>query len=81
MLVNELLRMKVMAECLGKRSAFLVQKRPWNPSSSIFPRQWLYRSVGKPSFEKSYSSAACYVTLMHDKCVLDCTTLASNILI
>ena len=32
--VNGLLRMELMAECLGKRPAFLVQERPWSPSSS-----------------------------------------------
>jgi len=34
MRVNEILRMELMAECLGKRPAFLVQERPWSPSSS-----------------------------------------------
>ena len=34
MRVNDLLRMELMAECLGKRPAFLVQERPWSPSSS-----------------------------------------------
>jgi len=34
MWVNNLLRMELMAECLGKRPAFLVQERPWSPSSS-----------------------------------------------
>ena len=34
MRVNDLLRMELIAECLGKRPAFLVQKRPWRPSSS-----------------------------------------------
>ena len=33
MWVNDLLRMELMAECLGKRSAFLVQERPWSPST------------------------------------------------
>ena len=36
MRVNDLLRMELMAECLGKRPAFLVQERPWSPSSSDF---------------------------------------------
>jgi len=40
MLVNDLLRMELMAKCLGKRPAFLVQERPWSPSSStILPQQ------------------------------------------
>jgi len=34
MRVNDLLRMELMAECLGKRPAFLVQERAWSPSSS-----------------------------------------------
>jgi len=34
MWVNDLLRIELMAECLGKRPAFLVQERPWSPSSS-----------------------------------------------
>ena len=34
MRVNDLLRMELMAECLGKRPGFLVQERPWSPSSS-----------------------------------------------
>jgi len=34
MRVNDLLRMDLMAKCLGKRPAFLVQGRPWSPSSS-----------------------------------------------
>ena len=34
MRVNDFLRMELMAECLGKRPAFLVQERPWSPSSS-----------------------------------------------
>ena len=29
-----------MAECLGKRPAFLVQERPWCPSSSTILLQW-----------------------------------------
>jgi len=33
MWVNDLLRMELMAECLGKQTAFLVQERPWSPSS------------------------------------------------
>ena len=33
-----------------------------------------------PSLLKTYSSAACNTTLTHDKCVLGCTTFASNIL-
>ena len=32
--VNDLLRIELMAECLGKLPAFLVQERPCNPSSS-----------------------------------------------
>jgi len=32
--VNDLLRMELMVECLGKRPAFLVKERPWSPSSS-----------------------------------------------
>ena len=41
MQVNDLLSMELMAECLGKRPAFLVQK-PWSPSSSTFlPQQHL----------------------------------------
>ena len=39
MRVNDLLRMELMAECRGKWPAFLVQDRPWSPSSTIFP-QW-----------------------------------------
>jgi len=35
MRVNDLLRMELMAECLGKRPALLVQEKPWSPSSSI----------------------------------------------
>jgi len=31
-----------------------------------------------PSLLKTYLSAACNVTLTHDKCVPGCTTLASN---
>ena len=39
------------------------------------------RSAGAPSFFKTYSSATCHVTLVtHDKCVLDCSILASNVL-
>ena len=34
MWVNDLLRMELMAECLRKQPAFLVQERPWSPSSS-----------------------------------------------
>ena len=34
MRVNDILRMELMAECLGKRPAFLVQERPWSPTSS-----------------------------------------------
>ena len=34
MQVNELLRMDLMAECLRKLPAFLVQEWPWSPSSS-----------------------------------------------
>jgi len=42
MWVNDLLRMEMMAECLGKRPAFLVQEKPWSPSSSTFlPQQHL----------------------------------------
>jgi len=29
-----------MAECLGKGFAFLVQERPWSPSSSTTLAQW-----------------------------------------
>jgi len=40
MQVNDLLRMELIAECLGKWPAFLVQKRPWSPSSStILPQR------------------------------------------
>ena len=40
MRVNDLLRMELMAECLGKRPAFLVQERPWSPSlSTILPQR------------------------------------------
>jgi len=38
--VNNFFWMELMAECLGKRSAFLVQERTWSPSSStIFPQR------------------------------------------
>jgi len=40
MQVNDLLRMELMAECLRKRPVFLVQQRPWSPSSStILPQR------------------------------------------
>jgi len=39
----------------------------------------MYRSVGGPSFLKTYSSAACYVTLTPDECALDCSMLASDV--
>jgi len=40
MWVNDHLRMEFMAECLGKRPAFLMQKRPWSPSlSTNLPQQ------------------------------------------
>jgi len=40
MRVNDLLRIELMAECLRKRPVFLVQERPWSPSSStILPQQ------------------------------------------
>jgi len=48
--VNDLLRMELMAEFLGKRPAFLVQERPWNPSSSTILTQWnfvLYQFGGR----------------------------------
>jgi len=32
--INDLLRMELMAECFGMRFAFLVQERPRSPSSS-----------------------------------------------
>jgi len=35
MRVNDRLRMEFMAECLGKRPAFLMQERPWSPILSI----------------------------------------------
>jgi len=34
MRVNDHLRIEFMAECLGKRPAFLMQERPWSPSLS-----------------------------------------------
>jgi len=34
MRVNDRLRIEFMAECLGKRPAFLMQERPWSPSLS-----------------------------------------------
>ena len=34
MRVNDRLKMEFMAECLGKRPAFLMQERPWSPSLS-----------------------------------------------
>jgi len=40
MRVNDLLRMELMAECLGKRPAFLVQESPWSPSSSTILPRW-----------------------------------------
>ena len=40
MRVNDLLRMELIAECLGKQPAFLVQERPWSPSSSTILPQW-----------------------------------------
>jgi len=40
MRVNDLLRMEFLAECLGKRPAFLVQDKPFEPSSStILPQR------------------------------------------
>jgi len=40
MRVNDLLRLELMAECLGKRRAFLLQERPWSPSSkTILPQR------------------------------------------
>jgi len=50
-------------------------------------RHWLnaqetgsgYRSVSGPSFLKTYSSVACNMTLIQDKCAVDCTTLGRNV--
>ena len=40
MRVCDILRMELMAECLGKQPVFLVQERPWSPSSStILPQR------------------------------------------
>ena len=40
MRVNDLLRMELMAECLGKQPTFLVQAKPWSLSSStILPQR------------------------------------------
>ena len=43
--VNDLLRMEMMAKCVGKRPALLVQERPWSSSSSTnLPQQHLVLS-------------------------------------
>jgi len=45
MRVNDLLRVEFMAECLGKWPVFLIQERPWSPSSStILPQQYFVLS-------------------------------------
>jgi len=36
--------------------------------------------TGGQVVKEKYSSVTCHVTLKNDKCVLDCTTLASNVL-
>jgi len=36
-------------------------------------------STSGPSFLKTYSSVACNMTLIHDKCAVDCTTLGRNL--
>jgi len=38
-----------------------------------------YRSTSGPSFLKSYSSIACNMTLIHDKCAVGWTTLGRNL--
>jgi len=38
-----------------------------------------YRSSSRPSFLKTYSSAACNMTVTQDKCAADCTTLGRNV--
>ena len=38
-----------------------------------------YRSATGLSFVKNFVFADCHVTLMHDDCTLDCTTLAGNV--
>jgi len=40
-----------------------------------------YRFAGGLSFLKTYSSITCNMTLIHDKCAVDCTTLARNAVI
>ena len=42
MRVCDILRMELMAECLGKQPVFLVQERPWGPSSSTTLLQWYF---------------------------------------
>ena len=42
MRVCDILRMELMAECLGKQPVFLVQERPWSPSSSTILLQWYF---------------------------------------
>ena len=44
MRVDDLLRIELMAECLGKQPAFLVQERPWSPSSTTLPQRHLQLS-------------------------------------
>jgi len=39
-----------------------------------------YRSTSGPSYLKTCSSAACYVTVTHDKYAVDCSRLDRNIL-
>jgi len=39
-----------------------------------------YRSSSGPSFLKTYSSVAYAMTLIHDKCAVDCTTYGRNLL-
>jgi len=39
-----------------------------------------YRSTSESSYLKSYSSAACNVTEMHNECAVDCSRLGRNIL-
>ena len=39
-----------------------------------------YRSVGGPSYLKSYSSVTCNVTVTHDEWVVECTRFGISVL-
>jgi len=38
-----------------------------------------YRSNNGPSFLKTYSSTTCNMTVTHNECAIDCTTLGRNV--